>query len=123
MTKNKLKLTPEEEWLILQRRKSEEAKKPKKIGFLKEDMYEFNPPPGKFGVWNFFTFSETNSLIKEFKECFKKTLPAGSKFICYIENGKESWYDDENLGFVELSSDWARKHLENIRLYKKSSKK
>ena len=122
MTKNKLKLTPEEEWLILQRRKSEEAKKPKKIGFLKEDMYEFNPPPGKFGLWNFFTFSETNSLIKEFKECFKKTLLAGSKFICYIENGKESWYDCDNFGYERLNSDWAKENLINVRPYRKLKK-
>ncbi len=114
MKQKKLELTPEEENLILEKRKKEESNKARKIGFLKEDIYEYDPPLGKFGLWSFLSESGKNTEIKIFKSCFRKTLSAGSEFSCYVENGKDCWYDNNGCGYECLDSHWAKENLINI---------
>lgn len=120
-----INLTSEEEQLILEHRKNKEKNSVKKIGVLKHDLFTYieNKSPMIDYDYENLTDREVKERCLKFETCFELCAPKGTKFICYTDDGEECWYDDENLGFVELSSDWARKHLENIRLYKKSSKK
>lgn len=116
MKQKKLVLTTEEEKLILEERKKKERNKPRKIGFLKEDLYEYNPPTGKYGLWSFFNESEKNIEIEQFKLLFKRTMCAGEEFVCFINDDKneEFWYDRDGRGYECLSSNWAKENLINI---------
>ena len=119
MKQNKLVLSVEEEQLILEKRKKEESKKEesnkaRKIGFLKENIYEFRPTNSKYGIYDYFSESEKNNEIEEFKKLFKLTMQAGGRFVCYVDDGKDYWYDCEGFGYEHLNSDWAEVNLTDI---------
>lgn len=113
-----MKLTEEEKELIIKHRKKEEAKKPKKIGFLKEDLYKVEDL--EYYIYErFFSTSEKEQLIEHFKSNIKLVLSKGSKFVCYIRNDQEQWFDDHNCGIEYMSEEWAAKYL-NIQGLKKN---
>ena len=68
-----------------------------KIGYLKHNLYEF--PGGNFDVEHycseyFFPEEEITKLVDKFKEEFAVIAKKGSKFICYIYDDEESWYEE-----------------------------
>ena len=121
-----MKLTKEEKELILQKRKQAESNKPKFTGVLKHDLYwvdecgpEITIDITKVIVKNgwFLTSENLKELTKLFEKRIGKyiKIEKGSLFDCYIENGKESWYDSVSFGIESEDSDWARKNLEDIK--------
>jgi len=116
-----MKLTKEEEKLILDKRAAEEAEKPKKIGKLKEDLY-MNNSLGSCGQciisvpW-ICSLTERDEYVSEFFNSFEKVLSAGAVFDCYIEkDGRESWYDRDCgiEGIENLDAVWAKDYLTDI---------
>ena len=117
-----MKLTKKEKELILKKRAEEEALKPKKVGYLKEDLYSYENDEGcnlKFyadcesGFW-LCNKEQKNKWIEEFSKHFEIALKKGSKFVCYIDDDEDRWYDDHNYGVESMDAEWAQKFLENI---------
>jgi hypothetical protein len=100
--------------------KLEQEEKMVKVGYAKEDLYNFDGPgPGityhrGWGDFWLQTGKKKNLLIEDFISSFALVIPKGTKFVCYIRNGKELWYDDINYGIENMDSKWAEKYLENI---------
>lgn len=127
-----MKLTKEEKEIILakrreeeKRRKEEENNKPQKVGFLKHDLFFINSryPEVRFNIQSFVDKARgwwlekraIEDIAKEMeKEMFDLKAPAGTKFVCYVDDGEEVWYDDNNIGLEEMDADWAAQHLEKI---------
>lgn len=119
-----MKLTKEEEELIMARRKEDEEKRAKKEGFLKKDLYSYDIS-GRSCNLGFELESDTDfwlcdketkeEWIKLFTEHFELVLKKGTRFVCYIEGGKELWYDDVNYGVENMDEKWAKEYLINIR--------
>lgn len=133
-----MKLTEEEREIILAKRREEENNKPKKVGFLKHDLFFIKSYHTerlfRFTITRFIQESKgwwfekrtIQDVIKEIeKEMFELKAPAGTKFVCYIDidNDEEIWFDDNGIGLEEMDSDWAAQHLENIQPYKSNSLK
>lgn len=123
-----MKLTKAEQELILKKRKEEEESKPKLMGFLKESLYDFPTENGdselcyyEHNPSNFWLVNEElkEKWIKTFQASFNIVLPAGTKFVCYIQDGEELWFDDINYGIEEMDDKWAKIYLENIQQFKK----
>lgn len=98
--------------------KKEIISKIRKIGFLKEDIYEFDfrgldYEDCEFGYDNLCTLKQKDEMINYFLKSFKVVIQKGTKFNCYIDK-QEEWYDDVNYGIEMKSKEWAEKHLENI---------
>ena len=121
-----MKLTREEEKLILEQRALEEAQKPKKVGILKHDLYYFNErfPEVRFSVediveencW-WFTKDTILSIVENIKDDLLSSLliEKGTPFVCYIGGGEEEWYDDVGVGIEGYDSEWASKNLIDIK--------
>lgn len=119
MKQKKLKLTPEEEDLILEKRKQkeleEDCNKSKKMGFFKEDKYlYYSRIESENGCYSeLITKSEKDSLVKKFLNNFV-LIKAGTKFVCFLDKeGTELWYDDVGIGIEEEDADWAKENLIN----------
>ena len=110
-----MRLTEEEKKLILDKREAEESKLLKKTGVLKEDLFIFEGDvKNDFnGRW-LFSLREKESLMRKIEDRFTHSLSAGSIFDCYIDNGIEFWFDRE-YGLENLSADWAKDHLKDIK--------
>ena len=50
---------------------------------------------------------------------FELACPAGTKFVCFIDEDGEAWYDDINYGIENMDADWAAKYLRDIQPIKK----
>lgn len=94
-----------------------------KIGYLKEDLYDFHSNGNGNGIvfrrnWAKLcwlnTKKEKENIIKDFKSRFELVLPAGTKFVCFLYEGREEWYDDVNYGLEGMDAAWAEKYLEKI---------
>lgn len=121
-----MKLTKQEEKLILEKRALEEAQKPKKVGILKHDLYYFSEryPEVRFSVedlvkenlW-WLTKDTILSIVENIKgELLSGILiKEGTLFECYIDGGVEEWYDTTNTGIEGYGSEWANKNLINIK--------
>jgi hypothetical protein len=121
-----MKLTKEEEEIILAKRQEEEENdKPKKVGFLKHDLFFLNSryPEVRFTIERFIEEAKgywlekrtIEDILKNIeKEIYELKAPAGTKFVCYIDDGEEVWFDDNNIGLEEMDADWAAQHLEKI---------
>ena len=114
-----LKLTQEEEQLILIKRAQDEDAKPKKIGELKEDLYINNSRDNNGDVaidvpW-YCSTSEKDEAISDFVDSFEKIGAAGDIFDCYIGTGEDRWYDRE-YGVEGMDAEWAENHLTNIKI-------
>jgi hypothetical protein len=119
-----MELTKEEEEIILAKRRKEDEFKPKKTGILKHDLF----PLGIRGNELRFDISD---IIKDHgwfitkqvvlgitgqvkKQLLTQIIPDGTKFLCYIRDGDEFWYD-ENDNISEMDSEWADENLINIK--------
>lgn len=113
-----MKLTEEEEQLILKYRAEQDGRKPKKEGFLKSDLYEYDYAEAwerDTPFW-IYTEKEIEKARKEFEKSFKLVLKKGTRFVCFISaTGVESWHDDVNYGVEEQDKEWAKLFLTNIR--------
>lgn len=123
-----MKLTQEEKELILKQRADNDDAKPKKVGYLKMNLYSYDVDrrscslgfvrESDNGMW--LCEKETmNNWIKDFKSHFECVLPKGTEFVCYIDGGEESWYDNINYGLEDMRSAWAEQYLTNIKWIKK----
>lgn len=114
-----MKLSEEEKKVILEMRKKKEDDKPKKIGFLKEDLFTISPNEDAhiFSNW-ILSREEKQKEIDEFINNFQLACPAGTKFVCFIDDGNESWFDDINYGIENMDNDWANKYLKDIKFIK-----
>jgi hypothetical protein len=90
----------------------------KREGFLKEDLYSYDKTvvseleeSGFLEFW-LYTAKEKETIIFN---SFALVLKKGTRFVCFIDNGKESWFDDVNYGIEEMDAYWAGKYLENVR--------
>lgn len=93
----------------------------RKKGYLKHDLYNFNTdhyqgmvfrkPWGSFWL---LTKEQQDKLIEEFKSRFSLVLKEGAEFVCYIVDGKEEWYDNENYGVEGVDETWAAEYLRGI---------
>lgn len=122
-----MKLTKAEKELILKKRKEEELNTPKKMGFLREDLYIHDTGSMHhsldfeigWGEQSYFTQDSIIELVSRFQNGFKKVLPKGHKFICYInEDGEELWSDYDEGYIEEVDDEWAEANLENIQKFK-----
>lgn len=110
-----MKLTKEEQQIILDLRKSKEKDKPKLMGFCKEDFYVSNL--ANLNVPWLLTKSEKEDIEKNFSNNFKMVVPQNSRFVCFIDELGEEWYD-EIYGIEGMGGEWARKYLKDIKPYK-----
>jgi len=119
MNQKKLELTPEEELLILEKRRQkeleEERDRPKKMGFFKEDKYLYYTSriESEGDYSELITKSKKDALVKKFLDNFV-FIKAGTKFVCFIDDGIEFWFDDVGIGIEEEDADWAKENLTNI---------
>ena len=107
-----MKLSKTEQELILKHRKKEDANKPKKIGYAKEDLYWRHDTYTKPNQW-IFTLQEKEQEIKYFASQFECVVKAGAKFDCYIDSGSYRWYD-RVFGIEGMDGNWAKKYLRDI---------
>jgi hypothetical protein len=84
-----------------------------KVGFLKQDLYDFKPKHGIDAFW-LSTTTKRDQLIENFKNAFKMVMDKGTKFECFKVNGQERWYDSLNYGIMDMDEKWAAEYLENI---------
>ena len=106
-------MTPDELRALADKKEEERIRK---IGFLRCDLYTTD---NHFDSRYFdddwiFTSDVKDQYIKEFEAGFELALPKGTKFVCYIEDGEESWFDDINYGAENLDKAWADKYLEKV---------
>lgn len=111
---DQLILTEDEKQLILDNRKKKEAVKPKKIGFLKEDLFRVKEKT--FNISSFLlTLSKVNEEITKFSGRFEFIAPKRTKFVCFIDFEAEFWYDDEGFGIENMSNAWGECYLTDIK--------
>lgn len=127
-----MKLTQEEKELIIAKRKAEDETKPKKTGILRQSLFILSSPSPEItfnvqhiidkekGWW--ISRDSILGIVEQIKDELMSEVvaPAGTKFVCYIVNGEELWYDDHNIDIEEMDSDWAQKHLTDIKPITKS---
>ena len=122
MKQKKLKLTPEEEKLILKKREKEETEKqikedeskPKKVGFTKHNLYHFYPKHTPEDYDSVLNESEKDSWKCYYDDFFTLILP-GTEMRCWIKRGEEVW---SGSAIYEKDSDWAKENLINIQVIK-----
>jgi len=115
-----MKLSEEEKKIILDKRKEKEDSLPKKIGFLKEDIFSIKDGSSDFEYPNWIlSRSEKEECIAKFISEFELAVPAGSQFNCYVDSAQEQWYDSVNYGIEGMPAIWAKKYLINIKDVKK----
>jgi len=112
-------MTPEE-LRALADKKEEEAKQIKK-GTLKHDLYYYHGQGSdqlKMEV-RLQDVLMTKQMVEDTRKAFEKVLEKhidklekGTPFVCYKNDGEESWYDDVNFGIEDMSSEWAKENLE-----------
>jgi hypothetical protein len=102
--------------------KKEKESKPVKEGFLKHDLYNFVSWGTRFDLVDavnkglYFREEQEIDEVLDNLRCFKKRIMMkGTKFVCLVRDGRESWFDDIRYGVEDMNSEWANHHLENIR--------
>lgn len=125
-----MKLTDKEKEIIKKLRDEEENEKPYREAFLKHDLWTSecfdrdsdlaleNPFKNDHGFPQ-ITKAEVDGIIKVFKESFEKILDKGARFVSYIDDGEELWYDCVGYGIEGVDNYWAEKHLENFKVLRK----
>lgn len=117
-----MKLSKEEEQLILERRQQDDSDKVKRVGYLNRDLYQYdvaNACSLSFRADSDKLFwlcdeKQKKKWKKKFNEHFKLVLKKGTQFVCFIWNGKENWYDNVDYGIECMDDKWALEYLENI---------
>lgn len=84
-----------------------------KTGRLKEDIYYFEGSHSS--VPEYCSVEQKEKAIKYFASNFRIVCPAGMLFNCYIVDGAESWYS-ENNEICEYDEVWARENLFDIKV-------
>ena len=121
-----MKLTPEETQLILSKRKEADENTPKKVGFLKVDLFyiESRYPEIRHDIQDIvksYGWWCTKETMLDIVERIKLELlnglsaKAGTQFDCYIVDGEELWYDSEGIGIEEMDSECAKRNLRDIK--------
>ena len=121
-----MKLTPEETELILSKRKEADENTPKKVGFLKADLFyiESRYPEIRHNIQDIVKNCGwwcTKEVMLDIIERIKFELlsglaaKAGTQFDCYIVDGEELWYDSEGIGIEEMDAAWAARNLKDIK--------
>jgi hypothetical protein len=95
--------------------KKEQENKVQKIGYLKHNLYSLDIDydlsrylrEGLFCIEK----SEKEEIEKKIKGLFKITAKKNTKFVCFIVDDKECWFDDENIGIESMPQEWAEKNL------------
>jgi len=115
-----MKLTLEEEKLIMENRKKEEVNKPKKHGILKHDLFYINSryPEIRIDIRDIIEkygwFIPKLALDEIKTRCLNHTyqiiVKKGTKFDCYIDDSEELWSDAEGVGVEEMNAEWAKKN-------------
>ena len=97
-----------------------------KEGYLNQDWYSFDDPldydpddsksvpvdPGDFP--DYMLRVEVEDIKDKFATCFKVAIPKGTKFVCRVYQGVETWSKtDDELEYQD--EEFADKYLENIR--------
>lgn len=92
-----------------------------KKGYLKMDLYNFHSDSyhclsfkeswGDFWLYN---KKQKEDFIQDFISRFDLVLPEGTEFVCYLVDGKETWYDNIKYGVEEVDEKWAKKYLRDI---------
>lgn len=93
--------------------KKEQESKVQKIGYLKHDLYSLDMDydlsrslkEGLFCIEK----SEKEKIEKKIKSLFKVIAKKNTKFVCFIIDDEECWFDDENIGIENMSQEWAEK--------------
>lgn len=102
--------------------KKEKESKACRVGFLKHDLYYKAHLMTDDDVFEFeygvMTLSEVKKAIEDFKNKFELVLKKGTKFLSYMRNGEEYWFDCANHGLEDMSLKWANKHLMLIQTVK-----
>jgi len=112
-----MKLSKEEQEMVLKLRAEKEAEKPVKSGVLKHNLYRVNEQRFTIDGW-LFSEEEKAKIINRFDDRFT-LIPKGTEMVCYIEDGEESWYDDDSLN--GLSADWADENVTDIKKLRKKA--
>ena len=137
----KLKLTKEEERLILDNRHQENLKRiqkekeesfSKKSGVLKHDLYFIAYKGDLFDLldnkWKYFTKDELQKFINDISNSIFNSIVAkkGTLLESYYD-GEELWRSVETgseTGDIEdMDNQWAKENLENIKSIKPQNKK
>jgi hypothetical protein len=116
-----MRLTKAEKELVLEKRRQEEEQKPKKFGFLKEDLYVFDKELDVMEEYGWiFSKTKKNEIMKDFSNRFSLALKSGTEFTCYIDDNQEQWYDCDNYGIECQDKEWAEEYLIDIQPYIKA---
>lgn len=109
-----LQLTEGEKNLILFLREKHESKKIVKVGYLKEDLYNYDYYLTSEIHSPYYTKEQRDKLVSDYEKLFKLCFKQGAKFFCRLmfRSNNEEW-SSENFEFAgdEL---WAKTYLENI---------
>lgn len=109
-----MKLTLEEKQFILNKRKQDDLNKPKKIGYLKHDLFILKESVNRYSG-ALLTKLEKDEIIKNFISGFELVSKAGAEYDGFVnEYGDERWYDRE-YGINGLNDTWAEDNLINIK--------
>jgi alpha-L-arabinofuranosidase len=117
-----VKLSKEEQALVLKHRQEQEEDKPKLQGFAKHNIYMVNDDCYQMGNW-WFSQSARDEVIQDFIEHFDLAAKKGSKFVCFIIDKRQSWYDDDGYGIDNMSDQWAQENLQDITEIKPKTKR
>lgn len=95
--------------------KKEQEDKIQKIGYLKHNLYSLDTDDDLSASFREGLFciekSEKEEIENKVKSLFKITAKKNTKFVCFIIDGKECWFDDENIGIESMPQEWAEKNL------------
>ena len=109
-------MTPDELRALADKKEAEDVIA--KTGELKHDLYCFDEHDITFKLHEMdwmITKEEFDSFLDYVSKSTPMELKKGTPFVCFMEDGEESWYDDVNYGIEGVGSDWAEKHLINIK--------
>lgn len=119
--KKRLTLSEDEIKFIEEYRKEKNRDLIVKKAILKHDLYFISSRdfPGIDNLLNYIVSKEELDVaITSLKDVIQNSLlaPAKTEFVCYLDEKKEQWFDNESYGIECKSSSWAAKHLTNIKL-------
>lgn len=119
-----MKLTEEEKELILKQRAKKKAAEPIKKGTLRHDLFRADSYDtyievnvSEFELESFLTAEKMEKVAALLREQLfgGDKIAKGTKFFCYLDNGKEKWVGDSGYSGYRFYGDWAAEHLEDIK--------
>lgn len=122
-----MKITEEEKELILRKREKDLEDSIYRSAISKCDLYYCSfDQMGCCGSgimfveefdYSFVSKEDIEKALEKIKNIYDSylVLKKGTKFVSYLENGVEEWYDDERFGIEGMENDWAEKYLTNFK--------